>query len=199
MLRQSHQLIYTRGSIIPMRLTLTSDVKQALDLLSVSGAPQIALLRVIHAGRKAQTKTKMKTTRQSHSRVEGMAIAYPSRESTSDEHTKLLDLEIALKTTLQPGFVFEDLVIKVCMMSLILSYDSDDPYQYNIVLLPFQAPGFVPASKELLLSHPIEIVVKSSASPRAISYAPSGLKPPPTATYPGWEEIERFSVISGFG
>ncbi|KZT41695.1 hypothetical protein SISSUDRAFT_234732 [Sistotremastrum suecicum HHB10207 ss-3] len=176
-------LVYTRGSILPMRLTLASENKQALDLLGTSGAPQVALLRVIHAGRKAQTKTKMKTTRQSHSRVEGMAIAFPARESSPNEYTKWLDLELPLRPNLQPGFVFQDLVIK-----------------YNVVLLPFQTAGFVPSSKELLQTHPVDIVVKTSpSSPRAISYAPAGLKEPPKASYPGWEEIERFSVISGFG
>jgi hypothetical protein len=149
-------LSYTRGTVIPLFLTLSSQDTQTLDLLSSRRAINVRLRRTIKIGGAVfgDAGDFMED-----------AVWWPA--SDSERHTRRLNGEIKLAKDLQPS---------TCIAHFAVDY--------SVVICPFQATGFSchDPSEEPLLAESVEIATIFARGPHPKAYAPpgyeSGRKPP---------------------
>ncbi|KAF5326919.1 hypothetical protein D9619_004165 [Psilocybe cf. subviscida] len=164
----SAPLVYTRGSVIPLYVRMQSSDQQALDLLATHKAI------VVHLQRKIQHHLPMANLKNPEHYHTSMgrdvrdlveAVWWPARSqeqegSTTDSrvHTVCLNGELHLKADLVPSTTFP--VFRV---------------NYNVILRPFDTPGFKAAKPDnILLEHPVDIVTSFAPGPRAVRSAPPG-------------------------
>ncbi|KAJ3785368.1 hypothetical protein GGU10DRAFT_355079 [Lentinula aff. detonsa] len=174
-------LSYTRGSVIPLSLTLSSTDSQALDLLSSHRALAVRLRRKVTSNRAqnlAEFNAPWNATQGAVSTEPIIDIAgavwWQRPGSTSSNETginpttlskvilhKELEGEILLSKSLKPTFHISHFGI-----------------EYSVVVLPFDTTGFVPStSAQKIYNGPIieqrvEIMTMFPKGPRPISHSP---------------------------
>ncbi|KAJ7455217.1 hypothetical protein B0H11DRAFT_247815 [Mycena galericulata] len=156
-------LCYTRGSPIPCVMTLSSPDAQALDLLSSPRALSVHLRRRLKPVTPASKRNGIFDANADLSAdpVENMTAAswwpVPEGDATlRGIHTRRLDGEIQLPTTLKPS-------------SRIAHFAVD----YTVEVLPFKAIAFTSADSRPLLVQGVEIVTMFPRNcPKPRTYAP---------------------------
>lgn len=153
-------LCYTRGSVIPLSLSLSSTDTQVLDLLSAK-AITVRLKRVLKFRVKTagpdenlygQWSLEMKDD------VEEMtsAVWWPSAEGAQTNlNERQFSGEIQLAKGLKPS----------CAISHLKLF-------YIVVFLPFEATGFTSANNGPLLEQTVEVATLYAKGPRPITYSP---------------------------
>ncbi|KAJ7212926.1 hypothetical protein GGX14DRAFT_519162 [Mycena pura] len=142
-------LSFTRSTSIPCAMTIESNDKQALDLLSSPTACIVYLERVIQDNAEGY-----------RSPIEpcGQAVFWPSTEGDPAESSSRRHLmgEIHLRANLQPS-------------SAMLGF----AIEYAVVVFPFQAAGYKPLDTQKPLSRQVvEIVTRYAPGPRQKTYSP---------------------------
>ncbi|KAF8200065.1 hypothetical protein K438DRAFT_1823146, partial [Mycena galopus ATCC 62051] len=140
---------YTRSASIPCALTIETNDRQALDLLSAPSASMVYLERAFYEG-----------TEVFRNIVEpcGQAVFWPSPEGAPEEstHRRHLIGKIHLKANLQPS-------------SAVFGFQ----VEYAVVVFPFQAATFKPlADNSPLLRQIVEITTRYAPGPRPKTYSP---------------------------
>ncbi|KIK55159.1 hypothetical protein GYMLUDRAFT_176075 [Collybiopsis luxurians FD-317 M1] len=168
-------LSYTRGTVIPLSLTLISTDSQALDLLSSPQAVVVKLRRTVtsnHAANFAEYNAPwiMGSSTDSvddlHSAVwwKRPGDNVPNDETNTTSGSRLcreLEGEIVLSKNLKPTFRI-----------------SHFGTEYSIVMLPFKSTGFVPSTPAQkfnngpILTVPVEIATMFAKGPRPIAHSP---------------------------
>ncbi|KAI4520042.1 hypothetical protein K525DRAFT_204668 [Schizophyllum commune Loenen D] len=157
-------LAYTRGSIIPLALTLESHDAAALDLLSAPTAPVARLRRRLRykadigkvdeeeeeegadsRGRQTTTTTPW----QDSTTVYDLASWWPCGGAQRHTYRRCMDGEIHLKEDLRPSTAFAHWRV-----------------EYEVVLFPFDISSFVGRDKEPLVVQPVEIATAYGPGPR---------------------------------
>ncbi|KAI0636046.1 hypothetical protein C8Q77DRAFT_1101044 [Trametes polyzona] len=166
----STPLTYALGSPIPLILTLAGSDEQALDLLATPTAVRMHLVRVRLVGSHAVHDDPEAGGRSNNVFREsvGSASFWPSSEGAPRPGTRVLSGELEVKKGLKLGFVFPRFSLR-----------------YLLVLLPFQAPGFAPASPagEALLTERVAIASANAPGVLPRSYAPPGYVHPEEGDY----------------
>jgi hypothetical protein len=143
-------LSYTRGTVVPLFLTLHSKDAQALDLLSSPNAIHIRLRRNVKF-----TYTGGADLEDAEHFVEN-AVWWPA--AGGDDHSRRMNGEIRLAKDLKPTTSISHFTI-----------------DYSVVVCPFQATGFschFDRTEEPLSVTPIEIATMFAKGPRCKAYAP---------------------------
>ncbi|KAJ6520898.1 hypothetical protein DFH09DRAFT_1287349 [Mycena vulgaris] len=167
-------LCYTRGSPIPLIITLSSTDAQALDLLSAPRAISVQLRRRLKPLMPASKRNGIFDANADLSADPAENIAagtwWPSLEGTQDNtgvgagtargvRRRRLDGEIQLATTLKP--------------SARMAHFAVECRQYTIEVLPFKAIAFASTDTKPLLRQDVEIVTMFPTNcPRPRAYAP---------------------------
>ncbi|KAH9476041.1 hypothetical protein JR316_0011610 [Psilocybe cubensis] len=143
----SRPLSYTRGSVVPLFMTLESDNQQALDLLSSPNAPNVRVRRrtKYHSEPKKKIESKAWRDEVDHSQ---RAVWWPTTESS--DRIRMIAGELHLKPNMAPTLAMGDFRIN-----------------YSVVFLKFKSPGFLHKEENPLLSEePITIVTAYAPGPR---------------------------------
>ncbi|KAF7327972.1 hypothetical protein MKEN_00377400 [Mycena kentingensis (nom. inval.)] len=162
MLSLANPLSYTRGTVIPLRVTLESNDGQALDILSSPTAPVVTLRRSV---RYQNLSTSSKRGADWIESVEDIcrAVLWPSANGVDAAYSRCLEGEMKLP---------KDLASTSSIGIFIVSY--------SIVLTAFEAAGFVPTSSQAILAEPVTIATAHTRdSPRPLEYAPPSYAPLP--------------------
>ncbi|KAG7089397.1 hypothetical protein E1B28_011085 [Marasmius oreades] len=168
-------LCYTRGSVIPLSLLLSSADSQALDLFSVRPAIDVRLRRQVHCRHelvRAEINRPIgmlgftKKTKNQSSEDSALAVWWLSPEGCREAGDGLVSRrmhgELSLPTSLKPSCEISH--FRIC---------------YTVALFPFDTPGFQVSSLdqtninlEPLLEQQVNIATVLPRGPRPISYAP---------------------------
>ncbi|PPQ98586.1 hypothetical protein CVT26_013769 [Gymnopilus dilepis] len=158
------QLSYTRGSFIPLFLTLESEDKHALDLLST---PKSIAVRVRRRIKYAPTPQKPIETANWRTEIDHSqrAVWWPAVDNaghTSDDKFRMLNGELHLKPSMVPTSAMG--MYKV---------------EYSVIFLPFSSPGFNTNLKpsHVLLEQPITVVTAFAPGPRPKASTPAVYEP----------------------
>lgn len=174
----SKPLSFTRGTVIPLSVLLTSSDELALDLLCAPGALNIRLFR--HVCHEPSVTAKVRAGRfeisgrsrppgsgrsQSMAGVDfkvvtspvGPATFWSSLDAAEEEGRRRLDGEVQLPLDLKPTTTLGHLEV-----------------WYTIMLHSPEAPGFVPDDTLSLLATPIEITTAYGTGPRPTAMTPPG-------------------------
>jgi hypothetical protein len=165
-------LCYTRGTVIPLYLTLSSQDRQALDLLSSPHAINIRLRRRVRYYISASNVASYKQTGSAERKdaidfVEN-AVWWPA--PGGDRHSRRLNGEIRLAKDLKPTSSMAHFTI-----------------DYSVVVCPFQAAGFscrFDSTEQPLSTVPVEIATMFARGPRPKAYAP-----------PCYDSVRRKSAV----
>ncbi|KAJ3739216.1 hypothetical protein DFH05DRAFT_1514389 [Lentinula detonsa] len=147
-------LCYTRGSVIPCCLTLSSEDAQALDMIIASDSINVSLLRKV-GYTSAPGIEKKRVAHQDFSREFEKANWWPSASIQSDHFNRHLEGEIRLAKELKPTSLMDHFSIS-----------------YSVVLRSFNISTLKSANSEILVSEPVDIVVAYARGPRPIAYSP---------------------------
>ncbi|KAJ3757690.1 hypothetical protein EV360DRAFT_83778 [Lentinula raphanica] len=147
-------LAYTRGSVIPCCLSLSSADPQALDMITASDCINLNLRRTV-GYTSAPGIEKKRVAHQELTRECGKAYWWPSASIQSDRHNRYLEGEIRLSKDLKPTALMDHFSVS-----------------YFVVLRSFNLPTLKSADSEILLSEPVDIVVAYARGPRPIAYSP---------------------------
>ncbi|KAF8181275.1 hypothetical protein BJ912DRAFT_1062143 [Pholiota molesta] len=154
----SKPLSYTRGSVVPLYLHLESDDNQTLDLLASPKAISVHLRRHVSYGL-LENKAKG-ITYKSAAEDSLPAIWWPSTSGLENppahDRSRYVNGELHLKIDLKP----------TSNMPLLR-------VEYFVVMLPFNAAGFVQRGEQVILKHPVDIVTTYAPGPRPVKLAPS--------------------------
>ncbi|KAJ7592897.1 hypothetical protein C8J56DRAFT_1045349 [Mycena floridula] len=164
-------LAYTRGTAIPLSLSIRSTDRQGLDLLSNPKAIKVKLSRALdlhdqrshHLNSTARGDVKALNswthTLPKHDITDiGLANWWPSEEGAqaNDDDERIFSGEILLPKALKPS----------CAISHLKLY-------YTVSLMPFEVVGFVSsATTTPLLEQRVEIVTTFAKGPRPLVYSP---------------------------
>ncbi|KAJ3935599.1 MAG: hypothetical protein NXY57DRAFT_1046588 [Lentinula lateritia] len=152
-------LCYTRGSVIPCSLTLSSSDPQALDMITASDCVNVGLRRTV-GYTSAPGIEKKRVAYQESSREFGKAVWWPSASVQGDRYNRHLEGEIRLAKDLRPTSLMDHFSIS-----------------YSVVLRSFNISALKSAHSEILLSEPVNIVAAYAKGPRPIAYAPPAYDP----------------------
>ncbi|KAJ4477348.1 hypothetical protein J3R30DRAFT_3291186 [Lentinula aciculospora] len=147
-------LCYTRGSLIPCSLTLSSGDPQALDMVTASNCINVDLRRTV-GYTSAPGIEKKRVAHQELSRECGKAVWWPSASIQSDRYNRHLEGEIRVPKDLRPTSLMDHFSIS-----------------YSVVLRSFNISTLKSANSEILLSEPVDIVAAYARGPRPTAYAP---------------------------
>jgi len=162
----ANPLSYTRGSVIPLYIRLTSESQQAVDLLRAPEAVVVRLQRriVFRVPQKMLKNaenlhsTRGKDTRDITGAVWWLPAQIIDETLPSREHTRCMHGELHLRSDLKPS--------------------SAMPYfriEYAVVLCHFAAVGLeTNGGEKLLQEQKVEIVTSFAPGPRAVRAAPPG-------------------------
>ncbi|KAF9267938.1 hypothetical protein L218DRAFT_654005 [Marasmius fiardii PR-910] len=151
----ANPLCYTRGSVIPCFLKLSSRDSQALDWVANPNSVQLGLRRTVRYYI-AATFGRTDVAWKEYSKDICTATWRPSRTLQGDEDSFYLEGEIRLPKDLKPSS-------KMGRFSI----------SYSVDLYPFDLTGFQSSEDvEFLLSEPIEIVTMHPKSSRYASFSP---------------------------
>ncbi|KAH9481701.1 hypothetical protein JR316_0006228 [Psilocybe cubensis] len=160
-------LSYTRSSVLPVCLSLESADTQALDLLSSPKAVVARLRRRVRCRMNAD-KTMESLAWKDTIDDSQLAIWWPSTKRPEDSQSqRFVNGELHLRADIKPTSSMAHFRI-----------------EYTVVLLPFDAPGFVSADISPLIEYPVEIVTSYAPGPRPRMSAPPGYESDvPVVTY----------------
>ena len=128
----------------------------------------------------------------------GMAYFWPSQEGATESNKKVLQGELEVAKGLKPSFKFPKFTVRVRVQLFLIAgfFMGADlrylPLKYSLDLLPFVAPGFVPAGvtanedpakKAVLLTEWVVITTKQIPGLVPHSYAPPGYEKPQGVDY----------------
>ncbi|KAF5391524.1 hypothetical protein D9757_002500 [Collybiopsis confluens] len=153
-------LCYTRGSIIPCFLTLSSRDPQALDMITASDCINVKLQRrVMYSCAPGLEKRKVAT--QECFREFSKAAWWPSSTMPSDLYNRHLEGEIRIPKDLRPSSLMDHFSVSYC-----------------VVLHPFNLPSNRSTTdSEILLSEPVDVVTTHARGPRPVAYSPPAYDP----------------------
>ncbi|KDR70203.1 hypothetical protein GALMADRAFT_76281 [Galerina marginata CBS 339.88] len=153
------QLSYTRGSVIPLVMTLESDDSQLLDLLSSPEAISVRTRRHISAHH-----GKPHGERPLHSVDHSQRAVWWRQTDDQTDRLRVLQGEIHLRPDIVPTSAMGDFSVN-----------------YNVVLFPFDVPSFKIKAEDLhdhsLLQQPINIVTAFASGPRPRMSTPADYTP----------------------
>ncbi|PPR02623.1 hypothetical protein CVT24_002194 [Panaeolus cyanescens] len=151
------KLSYTRGSSIPLCLTLDGSDKQALDLLSGTNAPVVRLQRRMRYSANVEKDLRNLTWKDSFA-LSKAAIWWHAPDNTHDAR-RTINGELHLKPELKPTSAMAQFRI-----------------EYSVVLFPFDVAGFESKDRhtEPLLEQPVDIVTAYAEGPRPRKLTPPG-------------------------
>ncbi|GBE88581.1 hypothetical protein SCP_1303980 [Sparassis crispa] len=152
-------LCYTRGTPIPLMLTIESADQQALDLLATRHAIVVRLVQRTSFGTTMpgfrETSAEEQPLKEVRSRSIGRAVWWPPENEVQLPNRRTLAGEIHIPEAVSPR----------CH---ILNFNLD----HMVVIEPFQAVGFIPSEKKPLLRESVEIVTAFAEGPRPRAYMP---------------------------
>lgn len=154
-------LCYTRGTAIPLTMTISSSDSQALDLLSSPIAPSVRLLRLAEFSPTIlSSATKVVGPWEAKPEIVGDAVWWLVPDvsgAAAEETSRCLHGEIKIPEDAPPN----------CR---ILNFQ----LQYAVALFPFKAVAFTPAvlHTSQLHSENVEIVTVHAQGPRPVAYLP---------------------------
>lgn len=156
------QLVYTRGSPIPVSLLLTSTNTRALDLLAAPTAPDVKLV----CNSFTMAPKNRYTVTDTDARGIQRAVWWPA--GTSGESRRLMG-EIHLSTALKPGAQLPSWKLAVRRPISLSVSDSSHIPQYAVVIYAPQVAGFVPtmAAKRSERDAPLQVTEIGVASMHA--------------------------------
>lgn len=147
---------YTRGSVLPVHITIEGREPGVLDVLSNPGSIMVKLRRRVRFFNAATATRKEVSWNES---VEDVATAVwwaapPHEACRSDAHTRHLEGEIPLPKDLRPS-------CEIAHFSI----------SYSVVLSPFKAANYS-SDSATMVSEPVEIATMYAKGPRPNTYAP---------------------------
>ncbi|KAJ7158556.1 hypothetical protein C8R46DRAFT_394511 [Mycena filopes] len=162
MLSLANPLSYTRGTVIPCRMTLESNDNQTLDMFSNPSAPLVTLRRLVRFQNPTTSSKRGVDWVESYEDV-CRAVWWPSAGGNDAPYSRTLEGEIKLP---------KDLASSSSIGRFTVSY--------TIVVLPFETTGFSPSSSQPILVEPVTIATTHARdSPRPHAYAPPAYAPLP--------------------
>ncbi|KIM40543.1 hypothetical protein M413DRAFT_445985 [Hebeloma cylindrosporum] len=170
-------LSYAVGSPMPLMVTFTGEDPYALDVLTKPGAIQLKLRRSMATGSEATDDNGVRRTDNYFQEESGMAYFWPSpsQGGAMEVNKRVLQGELEVVKGLKPSFKFPKFTVR-----------------YSLDLLPFIAPGFVPAGvtpngdpgkRTVLLTEWVVITTKQIPGLVPQSYAPPGYEKPQGVDY----------------
>ncbi|KZT67457.1 hypothetical protein DAEQUDRAFT_713475 [Daedalea quercina L-15889] len=162
-------LTHSRGSPIPLSVTVISEDEQALSLLSAPASIRLCLIRFRVLGPNAMFEdTEAARSDQIFQETVGTAYFWPSDASMSGGSSRTLWGELLVKSDSKPSFVCPGFSLG-----------------YTVSLFPAQAAGFVPKvqSNEPLATQKISVTTTGPAGVSIRSHAPPGYEYPEEADY----------------
>ncbi|KAJ7650105.1 hypothetical protein FB45DRAFT_731348 [Roridomyces roridus] len=161
-LHLANPLSYTRGTVIPCRMTLDSTDEHALDLFSSPSAPMVTLRRCVRYQNLSTSSKRAPDWAESFEDV-SRAVFWPA-PSGSDTYSRNLEGEIKLSKDLASTSAFGIFTVS-----------------YTVVVSSFETVGFVPSSShQSILLEPVTIATTYARdSPRPHAYAPPEYAPLP--------------------
>ncbi|KAJ7220985.1 hypothetical protein C8J57DRAFT_1198680 [Mycena rebaudengoi] len=174
-------LTYTRGSVIPCWITLESGDLEALDLCSRPDALAVNLRRCVRY--QTTSLVSIQDVASTQSFVDcAVATWWTKDEADGTDATYRRNLEGEIRLPIE--------LISSCAMDQF-------SVSYIVVMSPFNALAFTPASSRPIISVPVEIVTMYAASgPRPLIYAPPAYVTGPTGETPDAQGI-NYTQISG--
>ncbi|KAJ7104001.1 hypothetical protein B0H15DRAFT_808037 [Mycena belliarum] len=162
MLSLANPLSYTRGTVIPCRLTLESNDTQALDMFSAPSAP-IATLRRCVRYQNPSTSSKREVDWMESFEDVCRAVWWPAPDQNDAPYSRCLEGEIKLP---------KDLTSTSSIGRFGISY--------TVVVSSFDTVGFSPSSSQPVLVEPVTIATTHARdSPRPNAYSPPAYAPLP--------------------
>ncbi|KAJ7285159.1 hypothetical protein C8J57DRAFT_1290587 [Mycena rebaudengoi] len=159
----ANPLSYTRGTVIPCRMTLESGDTQALDILSASTAPVVTLRRCVRYQNPSTSSKREVDWMESFEDV-GCAVWWPSPAGNDTSYSRHLEGEIKLPKELTSTSSIGRFSVS-----------------YAVVVSSFDGVGFNPSSSQpIILVEPVTIATMHARdSPRPQAYAPPAYAPIP--------------------
>ncbi|KAJ7170804.1 hypothetical protein C8R43DRAFT_944647 [Mycena crocata] len=162
MLSLANPLSYTRGTVIPCRMTLESNDHQALDMFSAPSAPVVTLRRRVRFQNPTTSSKREVDWVESFEDV-CSTVWWPSPGGTDAPYSRCLEGEIKLP---------KDIASSSSIGRFSVSY--------TIVVASFETAGFTPSSSQPILVEPVTIATTHARdSPRPHAYAPPAYAPLP--------------------
>ncbi|KAF9048580.1 hypothetical protein BJ165DRAFT_1343134 [Panaeolus papilionaceus] len=175
-----HYLSYTRGTTVPLCLTLKGSDIQALDLLSNPKAPVVRLRRRVRYTVNVEKDLRNVVTvawRDSVAHSKAAVWWHAPEQLQADslhEGQRTINGELHLKTELKPT-----------------SAMGQFRTEYSVVLFPFDVAGFESFANEALQEQPVDIVTAYAAGPR-----PRMLIPPGYDNDESLHALEQTNIVS---
>ncbi|KAJ7455297.1 hypothetical protein B0H11DRAFT_2161071 [Mycena galericulata] len=158
----ANPLSYTRGTVLPCRLTLESSDNHALDMFSAPSAPMVTLRRCIRFQNLSTSSKRGADWVESFEDV-CRAVWWPSPGATDAQYSRCLEGEMRLP---------KDLSSTSSIGLFTVSY--------TVVVSSFETTGFVPATPQPIIIEPVTIATTHARdSPRPHAYAPPDYAPLP--------------------
>lgn len=170
-------LCYTRGSVLPVHITIEGREPAVLDVLSNPGSISAKLRRRVRFF-KAATATRKEVSWNESVEDVGTAVWWipASHEACrSDAHTRHLEGEIPLTKDLRPS-------CEIAHFSV----------SYYVVLCPFTAANYS-SDGATLVSEPVEIATMYAKGPRPNAYAPPAYDAVPNHA----DDLTRQTLVPG--
>ncbi|KAJ7126828.1 hypothetical protein C8R44DRAFT_106214 [Mycena epipterygia] len=139
MLSLANPLSYTRGTVIPCRMTLESGDNQALDMVSAPSAPVVTLRRCVRYQNPSTSSKREVDWVESFEDV-CRAVWWPSSGGDAAPYSRCLEGEIKLP---------KDLASSSSIGRFSVSY--------TVVVSSFETVGFAPSSSQPILVEPVTI------------------------------------------
>ncbi|KAJ7364223.1 hypothetical protein DFH08DRAFT_682227 [Mycena albidolilacea] len=162
MLSLANPLSYTRGTVIPCRMTLESTDVQALDMFSCPSAPVVTLRRCVRFQDPSTSSKREVDWVESYEDV-SRAVLWPAADGNNASYSRSLEGEIKLP---------KDLTSTSSIGRFTVSY--------TVVVSSFETVGFTPSSSQPILAEAVTIATTHARdSPRPVAYAPPAYAPLP--------------------
>ncbi|KAJ8494406.1 hypothetical protein ONZ45_g13242 [Pleurotus djamor] len=148
-------LCFTRGSVIPLSLSMDSMDVQALDLLAQSKSIVVCLRRRVKYYNTPSPLNRPEVSWKETVEDVGRAVWWPSLNGRGDDFIRYLDGEIKLAKDLKPSCSIAHFSVS-----------------YSVDICPFDSPGFSSSHTERLHSQVVDIATMYARGPKPRSYAP---------------------------
>ncbi|KAJ7592896.1 hypothetical protein C8J56DRAFT_484812 [Mycena floridula] len=160
-------LSYTRGTPIPMTLQISSSDSQALDLLSTPRSVSVHLRRRKIVNRDASYLSRPSTSK--------LTKEYQIEAGAIKDQDDIINQAVWWSTNfgeMQAGC--RTLSGEILLPGTITSSSHIGPFaiEYQVIVLPFQTPGFKPAVDGPKLQQTVEVATLFGRGPRPRAYAP---------------------------
>lgn len=170
-------LCYTRGSVLPVHITIEGREPAVLDVLANPSSISVKLRRRVRFF-KAATSTRKEVSWNESVEDVGTAVWWipsPHEACRSDAYTRHLEGEIPLTKDLRPS-------CEIAHFSV----------SYSVVLCPFRAANYS-SDGATMVSEPVEIATMYAKGPRPNAYAPPAYDAQPTHA----DDLTRQALVPG--